>query len=129
MRELAIFTVILAILVTILGGVISFFGGSFGLNFAESWYLALIALVLFAPAILNIHIFANPSGAEGITDRMLALIRGLGLSIAALACAIPVFTTISNRSVVFWSAGIGLLLNLSTLPLQFWFEHRRRQVK
>lgn len=126
MKELAIFFVIFAILVTILGVLIRILGGSFGLNFGESWYLALIALAFIAPAIMNIHIFANPNGTEDTAERILALIRGFGMLIAALACTIPVITSITDRAVFLWGVGIGLLMNFGTLPLEAFFDHRRR---
>jgi hypothetical protein len=129
MREIAIFLVIFAFLVTILGAVIRLLGGSFGLNLGEAWYLALIALALLAPAVLNIHIFANPSGTENAAERILALIRGLGMMTAAFACAIPVLTTGTDRAAVLWGCGIGLLMTFGTLPLEAFFDHRSRHNK
>jgi hypothetical protein len=129
MREIAIFVVIFAILVTILGAVIRLLGGSFGLDFGESWHLALVALVFVVPGVTNIHAFADASGTEDAAQRILALIRGLGMMIAGLACSIPLFTNITDRAVLFWGFGIGFVMNFGTLPLEAFFDHRRRHNK
>ena len=129
MREIAIFGAIFAILVTILGAVIRLLGGSWGLDFGESWHLALIALVFVAPRVMNIHTFADASGTDDAAQRILALIRGLGMMIAGLACSIPVFTNVTDRAVFLWGIGIGLVMNFGTLPLEALFDRRRRHNK
>ena len=129
MREIAIFVAIFAILVTILGAVIRLLGGSWDLDFGESWHLALIALVFVAPGVMNIHTFADASGTDDAAQRILALIRGLGMMIAGLACSIPVFTNVTDRAVFLWGIGIGLVMNFGTLPLEALFDRRRRHNK
>jgi hypothetical protein len=125
MREIGIFVIVFVLLVTVLAGVIRLLGGSFGLDFGESWYLGYVALAILAPGVLNIHGFASADSQETTAQRLLALIRGLGSLVAAAACIIPIFTTIKDSSVVALGVGIGLVMNVGTLPLEYLCDRKR----
>ena len=124
MRELGIFAVIFAVLVTLLAGVVRLLGGSFGLNFGEAWFLSLFALVFVAPAIMNIHIFASPNSDESAMQRILALIRAIGMLLSASACALPIVSTIRNPPLVLSAILVGLFMNFGTLPLEYLLNRK-----
>ena len=125
MREASVFLILFLLLVTTLAGVVRLLGGSFGLDFGESWHLSLVALALVAPAVLNIHIFASARSPETAPQRLLALIRGTGLLVAAAACTIPIFTTVKEPLVVMSVFGLGFLITWGTLPFELLFDRRR----
>jgi hypothetical protein len=56
---------------------------------------------------------------------MLALIRGIGMLVAAISCALPMFTTIANRSILLWGVAIGFLMIFGTLAFDDWLKRRR----
>lgn len=125
MREVSLFFLVFLILITGLAILVHIFGGSFGLSFGDSWFLAAIALTFLVPALANIHISVSPHGTESKSGRILAFIRGFALCLAAVACATPVLTTIHDHSVILWGGGIGLLITIATVPLEFYFDRIR----
>jgi anti-anti-sigma factor len=112
LTELGIFLAIFMVLLLLLVGLIRVLGGSFGLDFGDSWRLALIALVFVVPGIMNIHEFASRS--RHARYRSLPLIAAIGEFMAALACLVPMFTTFKNPAIVIWGLGIGFVLVFGT---------------
>jgi hypothetical protein len=125
MKEAGIFLIIFAVLVTILAGVVRLLGGSFGLDFGKSWFLCFVALALVAPAVVNIHIFASAQSRTPVPQRLLALIRGIGMLVVAATCTIPIFSTVKDPSVLIWGFGLGFLMNFGTLPLEHLLNRKR----
>lgn len=125
MKEAAIILIAFGVVVTFLAGAVWFCGGTFGLHFAESWYLSFIALVFVVPAVLNIHIFASPRSRESAPRRLLALVRAIGMLIVASACIFPMFSIVASRSFLLWGMAIGLLMHFGTLLCEDRLRRRK----
>ena len=125
MREILVFLMVFGVLVAILGTVIWLLGGAFDLNLSRSWSLAVVALVFLAPGIANVHVWINRQGNEDSMERSFALIRGIGMIVTGLVCAMPLISNIADRAVFLWGAGIGLLLSFGSMPLEAFLERVR----
>ena len=127
MREVLVFLIVFGVLVALLGTVIWLLGGAFELNLSRSWSLAVVALVFLAPGIANVHIWANPQGSEDRFERCFAFVRGIGMILTGLVCAVPLMTNLADRAVFLWGAGIGLFLSFGSIPLEAFLERAKRK--
>ena len=128
MFEIFLFLIIFVVLAAILTGVIFLTGQTVHISLGISWYLAVISLIAFFPALLNFWAFFDRKSGKDLTKRTFALFRGFGMTIigAMFLCLLSV----NNFPKPFIYGGfiLGAFLWWGLLPFEDRYESKKHRM-
>ena len=128
MFEILIFTVIFIVIASVLAGLIFLSGQSINLSLGDSWYLSVIALAVFFPAVMNFIIFFNRKSEEDLTRRLFALFRGFGMTIIGIIFLCLLFINNFPKAIVYGGFVFGAILWWGLLPFEDRYQSKKYEM-